>query len=122
MHAHRPCARSIVQHVETGHDDDHEHGEPSQHQYDPPRSRSLASHGALLGTGRALYVGMRAIVMGAGLLLLAACNSGGSSGAEKTVTDTTVTPAKTPTDTTVVQKKVDVSTDTLKKTHNAKKQ
>lgn len=54
-------------------------------------------------------------------LLALACNPGESRGTEKTVTDTTVTPTHA-TDTTVVEKKVDVQTDTLKKTHNAKKQ
>jgi hypothetical protein len=52
------------------------------------------------------------------LLGVMACTPGEGRSAEKTSTDTVVTPTKT-TDTTVVQKKVDVKVDTLKKTKHA---
>jgi hypothetical protein len=52
------------------------------------------------------------------LLGAMACTPGEGRSAEKTSTDTVVTPTKT-TDTTVVQKKVDVKVDTLKKTKHA---
>jgi hypothetical protein len=49
------------------------------------------------------------------LLGIMACTAGEGRSAEKTSTDTVVTPTHV-TDTTVVQKKVDVKVDTLKKT------
>ena len=52
------------------------------------------------------------------VLVCLACTPGEGRNAEKTSTDTVVTPAHV-TDTTVVQKKVDVKVDTLKKTKNA---
>ena len=52
------------------------------------------------------------------LLGIMACTPGEGRNAEKTSTDTVVTPAHV-TDTAVVQKKVDVKVDTLKKTKNA---
>ncbi len=52
------------------------------------------------------------------VLVCMACTPGEGRNAEKTTTDTVVTPTHV-TDTTVVQKKVDVKVDTLKKTKNA---